>query len=89
MNYVLFDNMKQLHYVDLAAFISDRIEDYEERVQLALNLIDHNRCSLQQADSILYSQMYDAVCEYVSDNDLDIDLDEIDLETVLFTEPCR
>lgn len=75
-----------MNYKELVVFVSDRIEDYEERVQLALNLIDHNRCSLQQADGILYSQMYDAVSEFISDNDLSISPDEIDLETVLFTE---
>lgn len=74
----------ELNYSNLIEFISSNIEDYEEKVQLALSTIDHNRCSLQQADYQLYSEMVDLVEEYISDNDLDIDPDEIDIETLMF-----
>lgn len=74
----------ELNYSNLIEFISSNIEDYEPRLQVALNLIDHNRCSLQQADYQLYSEMADLIEEYISDNDLDIDPDEIDIETLMF-----
>ena len=73
-----------LNYRDLANYLADNIEDYELRVQVALNCIDHNRCSLQQADYQLYSEMADMIEEYISDNDLDIDPDDIDIETLMF-----
>ncbi len=71
-------------YEDLASFISNRIENYEARVQLALDIIGRNRCPLYLADSRLYSQMADAVQEYIADNELDIDPDEIDIEDLMF-----
>jgi hypothetical protein len=74
----------ELIYRDLAKFMAETIEDYELRIQVALNCIDHNRCSLQQADYQLYSEMADLVEEYISDNDLDIDPDDIDIETLMF-----
>lgn len=74
----------ELIYRDLARFMAETIEDYEPRLQVALNRIDHNRCSLQQADYQLYSEMADLIEEYISDNDLDIDPDEIDIETLMF-----
>lgn len=74
----------ELIYRDLAKFMAETIEDYELRIQVALNCIDHNRCSLQQADYQLYSEMADLIEEYISDNDLDIDPDDIDIETLMF-----
>lgn len=73
-----------LNYSYLAKFMAENIEDYELRVQVALNCIDHNRCSLQQADYQLYSEMADLIEEYISDNDLNIDPDDIDIETLMF-----
>lgn len=74
----------ELIYRDLANYLAETIEDYEPRLQVALNRIDHNRCSLQQADYQLYSEMVDLVEEYITDNDLDIDPDDIDIETLMF-----
>ena len=73
----------ELIYRALADFISSNIEDYEARVQIALNRIDHNRCSLAQADNALCTEMSDLIEEYVLDNDLDIDPDDIDIETLM------
>lgn len=72
-------------YDDLASFISKRIENYEMRAQAALDIIGIDRCPLYHADSLLYSQMADAVQEYIADNELDINPDDIDIETILFT----
>ena len=72
-------------YDDLASFISERIENYEMRAQAALEIIGRDRCPLYHADSLLYSQMADAVIEYIADNELDINPDDIDIETLLFT----
>lgn len=75
--------MEQL-FRHLAEYISETVEDYEIRVQLALNVIDRDRCSLQFADSRLYDAMYDAISEYIADNELDINPDDIDIETLMF-----
>lgn len=69
----------------LAEYISETVEDYEIRVQLALNIIGRDRCSLQFADSRLYDDMYDSVSEYISDNNLPVNPDDIDIEDILFT----
>lgn len=71
-------------YRELAQFMAETIEDYELCCQLALKKIGRNRCSLQQADNSLYNQMYDATEEYIIDNELDIEIDEIDIETIFF-----
>lgn len=63
-------------------YCNENIWEFEERVQLALDKIDHWRCPLQQADESLYNDIMDAICDCVTD--YEIDADKIDAEEVIF-----
>jgi hypothetical protein len=60
----------------------ENIWEFEERVQMALDKIDHWRCPLQQADYSLYNDIMDAITDCAID--YDIDADSIDVEDVIF-----
>lgn len=66
---------------EIAAFVRNNIEDYEERLQLALKRMDRMRCPMRMADDGLYDEMCDAVEDWCEDND--IDFYEIDLEELI------
>lgn len=70
----------ELIYRDLAKYMAENIEDYEDRVQAALN----SRSSLQHTDYNLYCQMVDLVADYIEDNELDILPEDIDIEYIMF-----
>lgn len=63
-------------------YCNENIWEFEERVQLALDKIDHWRCPLQQADYSLWQDIVDAITDCVTD--YDIDADKIDAEDVIF-----
>ena len=73
---------------EIAAYCADHIEDYEVRVQLALNRIDRMRCPLDMAAPDLFQEMYDAIADWCDDNDISYDDwdddSRIDPEDVLF-----
>lgn len=58
---------------DLAAFVRNNIEDYEERLQLALKRMDRMRCPLRMADDGLYGEIESAIEDWCEDNDYDVD----------------
>lgn len=72
-------------YEHLSKYVSENVWRYEDRAQLALEVIGIDRCPLQLADRKLYNDMCKAVFDYIEDNALDIDPDDIDIETILFT----
>lgn len=72
-------------YEHLSRYASENIWLYEERVQIALEVIGIDRCPLQLADHKLYDDICRAVNDFIRDNALDIDPDDIDIETILFT----
>lgn len=49
----------------------DNIDSWEERTGTALEIIDHNRCDLEQADRRLYYEIQERIEEYCYDHDLD------------------
>lgn len=63
-------------------YCNENIWEWETRVQMALDKIDHWRCSLQQADSALYDDIVDAITDCAID--YEIDADSIDIEDVIF-----
>lgn len=71
---------------EIASICAKRIEGYEIRVQLALNTIDRNRCTLSQADISLCSQIEDKIDEWGEDHDTDMGYMDITAEEILFTE---
>ena len=68
-------NMKEI-----AAYCAANIEDWEPRVQIALGIIDHDRCPLSMADPGLYGQIQDCL------DDLGIEDTDIDIEDIIFTD---
>lgn len=61
---------------EIAAYVRNNIEFYEERLQLALNKMDHMRCSLRFADSGLFEKIVDVVSEWCDDNEVSLDFFE-------------
>lgn len=72
---------------EIAAYCAENIEDYELRVQLALNYMDRMRCPLSMADERLYNEMYDCASEWADNHDYSVDfIDGIDVEEILWAE---
>lgn len=71
-------------YTELGLILKDKIECYEERVQLALSVIGIDRTSLQHADARLYNEISSVVSEYIIENEIEIDIDDIDIEDIMF-----
>lgn len=60
----------------------EHIALYEERVQLALDIVDVQRCPLSLAAPYLYDRVNDIIDEY--GNDEELDTDDITAEDIIF-----
>jgi len=58
---------------EIAAYVRNNVEFFEERLQLALNKMERLRCSLRFADAELFDAIADKVSEWCSDNEVDVD----------------
>lgn len=58
------------------------IEDFDLRSELAVAKMGRMRCPLSHADPGLYDEMYDALCDYCADQDLNPD--DFDIEEIIF-----
>lgn len=67
---------------EIAAYVSENVEGYDERLSYALTIMDHSRCPLNHADPRLFNEIWGAIDDYCIDNDLDAD--EIDIEDIIF-----
>lgn len=56
---------------EIAAYVRNNVEDYEERLQLALKRMDRMRCPMRMADDGLYDEMCDAIDDWCWENDVD------------------
>lgn len=72
---------------EIAAYVRNNVEFYEDRLQLALNKMDRMRCPLSFADQELYDDISNAIDEWCDDNEVDeIDyLDEI-IDEIIWEE---
>ena len=61
---------------EVAAYVRNNVEDYEERLQLALKRMDRMRCSLRMADDGLFEEIVDAVSNWCEDNEVSVDFYE-------------
>lgn len=61
---------------EIAAFVRNNVEDYEERLQLALKRMDRMREPLRMADGSLYDEIIDAISEWCDDNEVSLEFDE-------------
>ena len=65
---------------DIAAYVRDNVEFYEERIQLALSMMGVMRCPLEVANHALFDDISDTIEEWCEDNGVDfmnLDLDEL------------
>lgn len=51
-------------------YVVSNVDDFERRYDMALDKIEHYRCSLSFADSNLYDEICDAIAEWRNNNDL-------------------
>ncbi len=83
----IYAKMEKIELKKIAAYCRSRIEDYDLRVKLALNVMDRMRCPLQVADYLLYTEIYNCACDWADDNDYSVDFfDGIDVEEIIFAE---
>ena len=66
---------------EIAAYVRNNVEDYEERLQLALKRMDRMRCPFEMAtDEGFYCEITKAIEDWCYDNEVDfyeLDLDEV------------
>lgn len=65
---------------DIAAYVRNNVEFYEERIQLALSTMDIMRCPLEVANHALFDDISDTIKEWCEDNKVNfksLDLDEL------------
>lgn len=65
---------------ELAAYVRNNVEDYEERLQLALKRMGRMRCPMRMADGMLHSEIVDAINDWSWDNEVnteDWDIDDL------------
>lgn len=55
---------------EIAAYVRNNVEFFEDRLQLALNKIDRMRCPLHMADKELYNDIINAIEEWCDDNEV-------------------
>lgn len=58
---------------EIAAYVRNNVEDYEERLQLALKRMDRMREPLWMADAVLYNEIVDAINDWSWDNEVNIE----------------
>ncbi len=56
---------------ELAAYVRNNVEFFEERLQMALNKMERMRCPLSFADQELYDDISNAIDDWCLDNDVD------------------
>lgn len=66
---------------EIVAYCAANIEDFDEKVKLALGYMDRRRCPLSQAAPVFYDELCEAVCEWAEAND--VNLEGFDVEEVL------
>lgn len=58
---------------EIAAFVRNNVEFFEERLQMALNKMERMRCPLSFADQELYDDISNAIDDWCWDNEVDND----------------
>lgn len=66
---------------EIAAYVRNNVEFFEERLQLALNKMDLDRCPLRMADRSLYDDIINAIEDWCDDNE--VCYDEVDWDDAL------
>lgn len=66
---------------EIAAYVRNNVEFFEDRLQLALNKMDRLRCPLSFADEELYNDIVNAIEEWCDDNE--VCYDEVDWDDAI------
>jgi len=66
---------------EIAAYVRNNVEFFEERLQMALNKMERNRCPLSFADQELYDDITNAVEDWCDDNE--VCYDEVDWDDAI------
>ena len=69
---------------EIAAYCRQRIDEYDDRVKVALGVMDRNRCDLVRADASLATEVEDCAREWDEENGYAVDfLEGIDVEEIV------
>ena len=66
---------------EVAAYVRNNVENYEERLQLALNRMERMREPLRMADRMLYDEIVEAIEDWCDDNE--VCYDEVDWDDAI------
>lgn len=66
---------------EIAAYVRNNVEDYEERLQLAFKRMDRLRCPLSFADQELYDDIINAIEDWC--DDYEVSYDEVNWDEVI------
>ena len=69
---------------EIGKYLREQIEDFDVRVNLALNTMNKKRCSFDYADCDLYDECFDKIEEWCEDNGIDTTFEYIvDVEDII------
>lgn len=67
---------------EIGNYLRETVEDFDVRVEVALNIMDKMRCPFGYADCNLCDECYDRIEEWCEEHDVDVDC--IDVEEIIF-----
>ena len=68
---------------ELVSYVKENVWNYEARLQVALDVMDHMRVPLQMADGCLSDEIFDAMNDFWEDH-FSVHYDDITIEDVIF-----
>ena len=69
-----------MNRTEIAAYVRNNVEFFEDRLQMALNKMERMRCPLSFADQELYDDIINAIEDWCDDYEVcydDVDWDEV------------
>lgn len=67
---------------EIGNYLRETIEDFDVRVEVALNIMNIMRCPFGYADSELFDECYDRIEEWCEENGIGVEC--IDIEEIIF-----
>ena len=67
---------------EIGNYLRETVEDFDVRVELALNTMDRKRCPFGYADSELCDECYDRIEEWCEEHGIEVEC--IDVEEIIF-----
>lgn len=66
---------------EIGNYLRETVEDFDIRVEVALNIMDRMRCPFGYADSELFDECYDRIEEWCEENGIGVEC--IDIEEII------